>query len=128
MRTYDEQGGDYYRQMQIIISRWGDAKATNNAQYGMLPTYIPGNTIHFSAPAGSLTFSLRWQPGRATIQTSRGASPLTGIPAVSEHVFTSAVPVPGKETFDMMLFIAPSKNQLQHPTEVVVENFEYFPD
>jgi len=128
MRTYDEQGGEYYRQIQILLSRWGDAKAKNDAQYGVLPTYVPGNTVHFSAPSGSITFSLHWEPGRATIETFRGSMAPTGSAAVSRHVFTSGVPTPGKETFDIMLFIVPSKIQLQHSTEVVVEKFEYLPE
>ncbi len=128
MHTYDEQGGEYYRQIGIEISRWGDAKARYNAQYGVVPLYVPGNVVHFTAPAGGLTFSLRWESERATIETRRELGMQAKSSLISQHVFTSGVPPPGKENFHIMLYIAPSQNPLQQPTEVVVDKFEYLPE
>ncbi len=128
MHTYDEQGGEYYRQIGIHITRWGEAKARYNGQYGVVPLYVPGNVVHFTAPAGGLTFSVRWEPGRATIETLRQSAAQSKPVMVSQHVFTSGVPTPGKETFHIVLYIAPSQTPLQQPTEVVVDKFEYLPE
>ena len=128
MHTFDEWGGkENYREMDVEIGRWGDAANKNNAQYGVQPFYIPGNVAPFREPSGSLTHSLRWEPDRATFETVRGTS-LHGGPVVSQHVFTSGVPSPGKEVFQFILYvIASDKNPLQRGTEVVVQKFEYLP-
>jgi hypothetical protein len=128
MHTYDEGGQEYYRQMGIEISHWGDATAPSNAQYGVVPLYIPGNVAHFTAPSGTLTYSLRWEFGRATLETFRGSVAQTEAAVVSRHVFTSGIPTPGEEVFLFMLYIVPSKHPLQEQTEVVVEKFEYLPE
>jgi len=128
MHTYDEGGQEYYRQMGVEISHWGDATAPSNAQYGVVPLYIPGNVAHFTAPSGTLTYSLRWEFGRATLETFRGSVARTEAAVVSRHVFTSGIPTPGEEVFLFMLYIVPSKHPLQEQTEVVVEKFEYLPE
>jgi len=120
--TYDYAGGALHnREMSIEISRWGDP-AKKNAQYVLQPYYVAANVHRFNAPAGTLTFSLRWEQDRATFRTRRGST------NVSEHVFTTGVPSPGIESIRVALYIyraAPVK--LQHPMEVVIERFEYFP-
>lgn len=129
MHTFDEWGGDeYYREMGIEISRWGDAAAQSNAQYDIQPFYISGNVVPFGVPSGTLTHSLRWESGRASFETVRGSSLHAGATVVSQHVFTSGIPSPGKELFQFMLYIVASDRiPLQKETEVVVEKFEYFP-
>lgn len=127
--TFDEWGGDqYYREMGVEISRWGDAAARNNAQYDVQPFYISENVAPFTVPSGTLTHSFRWESGRASFETVRGSAVHTGAPVVFQHVFTSGIPSPGKEFFQFMLYIVASdKSPLQKPTEVVVEKFDYFP-
>lgn len=53
MTTFDDWAGEqHYREMDMEISRWGDAASKNNAQYGIQPFYVPGNVAPFIAPAG----------------------------------------------------------------------------
>jgi hypothetical protein len=93
-----------------------------NAQYVLQPYYVASNVHRFNAPAGTLTFSLRWEQDRATFRTLRGPA------VIAEHVFTAGVPSPGLESIRVALYIfraAPVK--LQNPMEVVIERFTYFP-
>jgi hypothetical protein len=129
MNTFDDSGGDqHYRELDVEISRWGDAASKNNAQYGVQPFYVPGNVSPFKVPSGTLTHSMHWESGRASFKTVRGSSMRAGAPVVSEHVFTSGVPSPGQERIQLFFYVVASdKNPLQKETEVVVEKFEYLP-
>jgi hypothetical protein len=127
--TFDDWGGDqHYREMDIEMSRWGDADSKNNAQYAVQPFFVPGNVADFTVPAGALRYSLRWESGRATFRTVRGSSARQGSPVIAEHVFTSGIPSPGTELVQFMFYVVASeKNPLQKENEVVVEKFEYLP-
>jgi hypothetical protein len=129
MNTFDDWGGEqHFRELDVEMSRWGDATNKNNAQFGIQPFYIPGNLARFTVPAGTLTHSFHWEDGRASFKTVRGSSARAGAPVVSEHVFTSGVPTPGEEKFQFLFYVVASdKNPLQHENEVVVEKFQYLP-
>ena len=120
--TYDYASGAVHnREMNIEISPSGDP-AKKNAQYVVQPYYVPANVHRFNAPAGRLTFSLRWEQDRVTFRTLRGSM------NVSEHVFTAAVPAPGIESVRVALYIyRNAAAKLQHPMEVVIERFTYLP-
>jgi hypothetical protein len=129
MNTFDDWGGDqHYRELDVEMSRWGNAASKNNAQYGIQPFYVPGNVAPFVIPPGTLTHSMHWESGRVSFHTVRGSSIHAGAPVVSEHVFTSGVPTPGQEKFQFLFYVVASdKSPLQKETEVVVEKFEYLP-
>jgi hypothetical protein len=129
MTTFDEWGGDkYYREMDIEMSRLGDAASKSNAQYVVEPYYVPGHVFPFTLPAGDLTHSMRWESGRVTFRTVRGASADKKAQPVSEHEFTSGVPSPGQERVQLFFYVVASdKNPMQHDSEVVIERFEYLP-
>jgi hypothetical protein len=126
--TWDYAGGaQRNREMDIEISRWGDSE-NENAQYLLQPFYVAANAVRFSAPAGRLTHTFRWEPGRVTFRTVRGTP--SGEPAavVAEHVFTSGVPSPGIESVRMNHYIFHDSRPIQgSASEVVVEQFEYLP-
>jgi hypothetical protein len=128
MFTWDYSGAeDNNREMDVEISRWGDP-ASKNAQYVVQPFYVPANVARFNSPAGVLTHSFRWEPGRLSFRTVRGNANAPRPEVVSEHVFTSGVPVPGVETVRMALYVYGKTGQpLQNGAEVVVEKFEYLP-
>jgi len=125
--TWDGPAADQnHREIDIEISRWGDA-AAKNAQYVVQPYYVAANVWPFAAPPGVLTHTWRWEPGRLTARTHRGASPGAGT-VVAEHTFTSGVPSPGNEMLRMNLYVfRRSVKALEHGTEVVIERFEYLP-
>ena len=129
MATFDDWGGDqHYREMDIEMGRWGDTNSKNNAQYAIQPFFVPDNVAEFTAPADTLTHSLRWESGRATFRTVRGSSMRQAGPVVSEHVFTSGIPSPATELVQFMFYvIASEKSPMRKENEVVVEKFEYLP-
>jgi hypothetical protein len=128
MFTWDYGGKEQNnREMDIEVSRWGDP-ASKNAQYVVQPFYVPTNVARFTVPSGVLTHSFRWEPGRASFRTVRGADRIADRGVVAEHVFASGVPSPGIESVRMNLYIfQKAKNPLQHGAEVVIEKFEYLP-
>jgi hypothetical protein len=129
MFTWDGPAAEQnHREFDIEISRWGDASAPN-AQYVVQPYFAPGQHVaKFTAPAGVLTHQIRWEPGRLTFRTSRGSGSAGGMPLVSERVFTSGVPSPGKETVRLNLYVyRRSQAPLQQAAEVVVREFKHIP-
>jgi hypothetical protein len=122
MFTYDYASGALHnREMNIEISRWGDP-TKKNAQYVLQPYYVAANVHRFNAPAGTLTFSLHWEQDRATFRTLRGSTNVSG------HVFRANVPSPGIESVRVVLYAyREAVEKLQHPMEVVIERFTYFP-
>src|SRR3984885_1346745 len=129
MFTWDDSASEqHFREMDVEVGGRGDAANKNNAQYIIQPFYIPGNLFAFAAPSGRLTYVLRWESGRATFRTFRGKSAGAGAQLVSEHEFTSGIPVPGKAMPRLIFYVVASdKNPMQKPSEVVVERFEYLP-
>ncbi len=119
--TWDDSAP--YREMNIEISRWGEAGG-KNAQYVVQPYYVPANVVRFMAPAGVLTHILDWEAGRASFRTVRGS----GSEAVAAHVFTSGVPSPNTDAVRLNLFVFDTRPiKMQHGAEVVIEKFEYLP-
>jgi hypothetical protein len=129
MFTWEDSASEqHFREMDVEVSGRGNAANKNNARYIIQPFYIPENLFVFAAPSGTLTYVLRWEPGHATFKTFRGRSAGAGAQLVSEHEFTSGVPVPGKAMPRLVFYVAASdKNPMQKPSEVVVEKFEYLP-
>jgi hypothetical protein len=125
--TWDNEGVDQnHREMDVEISRWGDPNIPN-AQYVVQPFYVPANVARFTAPAGTLTHSFRWEPGRVVFTTVRGSRAGQG-ERVASHAFSSNVPTPGGERVHMNLYYfryAPAPPQKN--VEVVIERFLYVP-
>jgi len=123
MFTYDyASGAQHNREMDIEISHWGNPTEKKNAQYVLQPYYVAANVYRFNAPRATLTFSLHWEQDRATFRTLRGSA------LASEHVFTAGVPSPGIESIRVALYVfREAVVKLQHPMEVVIERFTYFP-
>jgi hypothetical protein len=129
MFTWDDLGADQnHRGIDVEIGQWG-VTANKNAQYLIQPYYVPANVFRFAAPAGRLTHTFRWQPGRVSFSTMRTPSTPAGrVPPLATHDFVAGVPVPGGETVRINLYVfrdAPAP--IQRETEVVLEKFEYLP-
>jgi hypothetical protein len=128
MFTWDYAGGTpSNREMDIEFGRWGHA-ANKNGQYVVQPYYVASNVARFDAPAGPLTHSFLWEPGRVTFRTVRGMGNGAGNSLVAERVFNSGVPSPGIESVRMVLYyFRGSQIPLVEGGEVVIERFEYLP-
>ena len=127
MFTWDDvRSADLHNELDIELSRWGDPKG-KNAEYVVQPFYTPENLSRFTAPAGVLTYTLRWEPGSVSFETVGGTADSHGKP-ISEHVFSSGVPVPANETIHIDLYdFHHSESSSQRPAEAVIERFEFIP-
>jgi hypothetical protein len=126
--TFDDvRTQDSASEIDIELSRWGDPKR-KDAQYVIQPYYVPENVFRFESPAGAVTHSFHWEPGRATFQSGTGAALGSVARSVASHDFSSGVPVPSKETVHINLYdFQHSRHPSQPPAEVVIEKFEYLP-
>jgi hypothetical protein len=89
------------------------------------PYNVASNVARFTAPAGTLTHQFQWEPGRVSFRTVRGPAEQSPI---AEHVFTTAVPVPGIESVRMNHYVFRTGRAVERSeSEVVVERFEYLP-
>lgn len=124
--TWDELGTEQRRrELDVELSRWAKDRK-ENAQYVVQPYYIPTNVFRFVMPAGVVTNSFHWEPGKVTFSSSAGAAGRAHV--VAEHVFTSGIPAAGGDFVHISLFVfANGYIPLQNPTEVVIEKFEYLP-
>ena len=128
MFTWDDSdAGQNHREMNIELSKWGDA-GNKNAQYVVQPFYVPANVVRFSAPPGALTHSFRWEAEKVAFRTVRGVVATSGSSVVDEHTFASGVPSPGGESIHLDLYLfGNEKNPLKKDSEVVIEKFQYLP-
>jgi hypothetical protein len=123
----DLRTNDVPNELDIQISRWGIADSMN-AQYVVQPFYVSENVARFMAPAGVLTHTLQWESGRASFNTVRGATSDPRAAKVSEHLFTSGIPTPDRETPHIDLYnYRRLKNSPLKEEEIVIERFEFFP-
>jgi hypothetical protein len=127
LTTFDDWGAAaHYREMDIEMSKWGDAANKYNAQFAIQPFYVPGNVATFATPAGPVTYSLHWESGKVTFRAVRGSGNSGAV--VSERVFTTGVPTPGQEKILLMFYVVASDHSpMQHENEVVLDKFEYLP-
>jgi hypothetical protein len=105
MFTWDDLGVEQnHREIGVEMSRWGNP-ASKNAQYVIQPYYVAANVARFSAPAGRLTHSFRWEPGRVSFKSVLGLLGKGGGRTVAQHDFTSGVPTPGGESIRINLYV-----------------------
>lgn len=115
------------REWDVEISRWGDPSG-KNGRYTIQPAYVGQNTAWFTAPSGTLTYQVRWEPGRVDLDTTHGSGATAEQQLVAQHAFTSGAPVAGDEKFRINLYDFQRGPQLlKRSAEVVIEKFEYLP-
>jgi hypothetical protein len=126
--TWDELGTEQNRrELDIEVSGWGRSEG-HNTHYVVQPYYVPTNVVRFQAPAGKLTHSFSWEPGKATFSTTVGSSRIANTTIVNKHTFTTGVPPAGGDAVHMNLYVFyTGEIPLKKEMEVVVEKFEYLP-
>jgi hypothetical protein len=127
MFTWDALGPDQnYRELTLDVRPSGEPR-TAKGQYVVQPESVPANVFRFAIPAGPVTQSFRWEPGRVAFTTGRGSGASRG-GVVAERQFTARVPPAGAENLHITLLYdrgvakPPSKD-----VEVVVERFVFLP-
>jgi len=124
MYTFDPLGSDQnFRELTIDVSRWGDP-ANMNGQFVVQPETVPANVFRFEIPAGPVTHSFRWEPGRVSFKALRR----NGSAIVAERLFTARVPTAGAETpYLTLLYDRSAARPPSKPVEIVVEKFVFLP-
>jgi hypothetical protein len=123
MFTWDYSGSDQNnREMDVVIRQPGEP-ARDNARFVVQPYHLATNVFGFRAPAGPLTHSFHWEPGRISFTTSSKGK----AKPVAEHAFTLGVPAPGVESARIALYLPSNTGPVPPEAEVVIERFEYLP-
>jgi hypothetical protein len=128
MYTWDPLSADQnFREMSVDVSRWGDP-ASMNGQYVVQPESVAANVSRFAIPAGRVTHSFRWEPGRVSFRTVRRGSTSRSEDLVAERLFTVRVPTAGAENpHIVLLYDRGSPKPPSKDVEVVVEKFAFLP-
>ena len=128
MYTFDPLGSDQnFRELTVDVSRWGDP-GSMNGQFVVQPETVPANVFRFAIPAGLVTYSFRWEPGRVSFQAVRGSGPPRGDNVVAERLFTARVPTAGAERPQLtLLYDRSAARPPSKAVEVVVEKFTVLP-
>ena len=125
MLTWDDEAVQQnHRELDIEISRWGNA-ASLNAQYVVQPYYVrrQRRALRCAGRAADAFVALGAGPGR--VSHGQGYERRR---CVASHEFTAGVPVPGNEQVRMNLYyFRYSSTPLVKDMEVVIERFQYLP-
>jgi hypothetical protein len=127
MYTFDPLGSDQnFRELTVDVSRWGDP-GNMNGQFVVQPETIPANVVRFAVPAGRVTHSFRWEPGRVSFKAVHHAG-ASSDRVVAERLFTARVPTAGAERPQLtLLYDRDSPRPPAKAVEVVVEKFVFLP-
>jgi hypothetical protein len=128
MYTFDPLGSDQnFRELTVDVSRWGDP-GNMNGQFVVQPETVPGNVFRFAIPAGLVTHSFRWEPGRVSFKAVRRSGTPRDESMVAERRFTARVPTAGAENpYLTLLYDRSAARPPSKAVEVVVEKFTFLP-
>jgi hypothetical protein len=127
MYTWDDRADSNHRELNVSIGNWGSAR-NKNGMYVLLYEDVAENVLRFTAPAGRLTHTFRWQPGNAIFTTVRGDDPAHDAQPVARRAFTVGVPTPATATVRLaLLHVREAQQPPANNVEVVVEKFVFLP-
>jgi hypothetical protein len=128
MYTFDPLGSDQnFRELTVDVSRWGDP-GNMNGQFVVQPETVPANVLRFAVPAGHVTHSFRWEPGRVSFKAVQHGSTPGADTVLAERLFTARVPTAGAERPQLtLLYDRSSPRPPSKAVEVVVEKFVFLP-
>jgi hypothetical protein len=128
MYTFDPLGSDQnFRELTVDVSHWGEP-GNINGQFVVQPETVPANVFRFAIPAGLVTHSFRWEPGRVSFKAVRSDGTPRGDSLVAERLFTARVPTAGAENaYLTLLYDRGAARPPSKAIEVVVEKFAFLP-
>ena len=116
--TWNDDPAYHHREIDVEVSRWGNALDPTNAQFVVQPYDNPGNLRRFTvADATPTTHTFDWRPGAVDFAST----------CTDPWSFTGpGVPVAGGEQARMNLWLFQGRAPLDgQPVEVVFERFEH---
>jgi hypothetical protein len=131
--TWDDTAPEYnYREMDIELSRWGEA-ANQNGQYVVQPWDHPGNMYRFNVvlSGDDSTHGFDWRADRIFFQSLYGHKPFPGSEEdeIASWTYTGGdIPPPGQGNARINLWLfngtPPSDGEA---AEVIIQTFEFVP-
>ena len=121
---------DYYREIDIEFSRWGE-ETNDNAQYVVQPWYLPGHIYRFPIELKDeySTHSFCWSQDRVHFQSLYGhpALPPAGEDIIESWTYSgNDIPAEGNENAHMNLWLfngsSPSDGK---DVEIIIKSFQF---
>jgi hypothetical protein len=124
--TWDDSGNDtlgnaYNREIDMEMTRWGNASDMNNAEVGVQPETQEAISRYRIGYAGNITASMDWKPGEVDFRIRQASPPYAEI---EQWNYTgNFTPTPGREKLRINLwaFEEPTTNNVT----VVIQNFNF---
>lgn len=129
--TWSDSPAYSHREIDVEISRWGDAR-NENAQFVIQPYTRSMNIVRFqipSRPHGS-THSFSWTPDSVVCQSLSGpqASQPEKRSLIKQHTFIDGIPKAGGENARINLWLMGGHAPLDgKPMEIIISKFEFIP-
>lgn len=131
MFTWSDDPAYSHREIDIEISRWGDAN-NKNAQFVIQPYTRPQNIVRFQIPRrlDKTMHWFRWEPNSVSFQSLMGlnSGPGHDNAIIRKHSFAEGIPQAGDENARMNLWLIngqpPTDNGV---VEIIIEKFEFVP-
>ncbi len=121
--TWSDEPAFAHREIDIEVSRWGEASSPLNAQFVVQPWNAAGHRHRFalpSSPASSHSFT--WQPARVAFESKAGSAA-----SVRKWSFTqSGVPEAGGEKAHINLWLMGGQEP-EREQEVIIRSFKFRP-
>ena len=128
--TWDDDAPPYYREIDVEVSRWGDA-LNDNTQFVVQPWDVSGNIHRFNSvlTAEAMTCSFTWTAAKISFECLQGhaAVPPDGIIDTWDYTDTTYIPSEGNERVHINLWLCDTAPSDGLEAEVVIEGFEFIP-
>ncbi|MEI7900194.1 MAG: hypothetical protein WCK89_08070 [bacterium] len=132
--TWSDDAPYAYREIDIEVSRWGNASDTDNAQFVVQPWNQPGHLVRYRVPPAvtNATHSFTWHSNRIDFASHTGhyVLPPASNTVISQWLFLSTgVPQTGGENFRMNLWLYTTNGTTDGlDEEWVVSRFAFIPE
>ena len=130
--TWSNDPAFSHREIDVELSRFGNASDPANAQFVVQPSGTSGNRQRFTVPSGVVpsSYSFQLNPAAVDFYAAQGTN---AQPAMSQSVIrqwsdTTTVPQPGNQNVRLNVWLFNSAPPLNgQPVDVVVNNFQFTP-
>jgi hypothetical protein len=129
MFTWNDDPAYSHREIDIEVSRWGQAN-NKNGQFVVQPYTRAQNIVRFQIPSGlqSSTHFFTWKPDSVLCQSRKGQdiNAPEGSLVIEQHIFTKDIPQAGGENARINLWLLAGRPPADgKKTEIVISKFEF---
>ncbi|NLE54814.1 MAG: hypothetical protein GX617_07750 [Lentisphaerae bacterium] len=131
--TWNDDAPFAHREIDIELSRWGNAADSNNAQYVVQPWESPGHLTRYRVPPDvtNATYSFSWRTNRIDFATYAGhviPPPSAGGEIAAWSFAGTGLPQPGGENYRINLWLCNTSGTTDgEDEEVVISRFAFVP-